>query len=206
MSNSTPKKVCAQHMYHDNYFNGECQWCILEERFALQAENAKLRSDIAVKDAALFKADEVMRRLFWTSDDGITVRDGAPDDNEAPSYFIEAWNVVRCAQSANPPVYVPGEIVAKLVEALEAIASMQPKPIDDPFPADWSAQIAACPECQSYKNHPIQNGICNLHRKPIWERERREKQAEGQVKYHMRDTALEALALARPFITKGKRP
>lgn len=94
-----------------------------EDVIAVERSNAYeiisgLRADIAAKDAALLKADDAMRRLFWTSDDGVTVRDGAPDDDEAPSYFIEAWRAVRGAQSPNPPVYVPGEIVAKLVKAV----------------------------------------------------------------------------------------
>lgn len=36
MNTSTEKKLCSFHLYHDNYFNGECQWCILEERNKLR--------------------------------------------------------------------------------------------------------------------------------------------------------------------------
>lgn len=34
--NSTPIKPCGKHSHHENFFNGECQWCISEERSALQ--------------------------------------------------------------------------------------------------------------------------------------------------------------------------
>lgn len=70
--------------------------------------------------------------------------------------------------------------VERYREALTRIVDLAPRPFD--FPADWHEQIAACAECKRYEGHPIQQGICNEHRRPLWAREehaRFEAQAEG---------------------------
>lgn len=61
--------------------------------------------------------------------------------------------------------------VAALEDGLREIAEMQARPFEG-IPADWSDQVAACPECQQYKGHPIQHGICDSHREPLWAREK----------------------------------
>jgi len=68
-----------------------------------------------------------------------------------------------------------------LALVLKQIAEMRPVPFV--FPADFESNIKACPECQGWaKNHPIQNGICDTHRQPLWDREhhnRLEQEAIG---------------------------
>jgi len=61
--------------------------------------------------------------------------------------------------------------IAELEDGLREIAEMQARPFEG-IPADWSDQVAACPECQQYKGHPIQHGICDSHREPLWAREK----------------------------------
>lgn len=57
-----------------------------------------------------------------------------------------------------------------LAQVLKQIAELKPEPFN--FPADFQEKIAACPECQGWaKNHPVQGGICNTHRAPLWERD-----------------------------------
>jgi hypothetical protein len=82
---------------------------------------------------------------------------------------------------------------ARLREALESIIEMHP--MDEfQFPGDWSAQIASCPECQGWaKNHPIQQGICDEHRKPLYEKEKYEKNQRLALPYRMKDMAAAAL-------------
>jgi hypothetical protein len=64
---------------------------------------------------------------------------------------------------------------ARLREALREIVATEERPFTG-IHADWRAQIDACPECQGWaKNHPIQRGICNTHRQPLWARERHEQ-------------------------------
>ena len=86
--------------------------------------------------------------------------------------------------------------LADMRGALEKIESMQPVAFS--FPADWSAQIAGCSECQRYKKHPIQQGICDTHRKPLYERERHEQHERETMRFRMKDVAREALARSAP--------
>ena len=88
-----------------------------------------------------------------------------------------------------------------LVAALRAIIDMEPEPYA--FPDDWQAQIAACEECKRWKNHPIQQGICDTHRQPLWDREAHYKEEQRRLHWRMRSIAREALdahvlAAARP--------
>lgn len=80
------------------------------------------------------------------------------------------------------------------VEALREIAALKPKPFE--FPADWHEQIASCSECQRYKGHPIQQGICDTHRKPLWARESHNDHEEKCIGYRAKDIADRALAAA----------
>lgn len=79
-----------------------------------------------------------------------------------------------------------------VVKALEQIRDLKPTPFN--FPADWHEQIDACPECARYKAHPIQQGICDKHRRPLWEREKHENNEEKAVGYRAIGIAREALA------------
>ncbi len=80
-----------------------------------------------------------------------------------------------------------------LLNALREIRDLQPKPFTG-FPPDWRDQIESCPECQSYKGHPIQCGICDTHRKPLWDRERHEKSESHAQGPRAKEIAFNALA------------
>lgn len=82
--------------------------------------------------------------------------------------------------------------VAEAVEALREIAELEKGAFD--FPADWSEQVRACVECQSYKDHPIQQGICNRHRQPLWAREAWEKSEDVRIGFRAKRIASAALA------------
>ena len=61
-----------------------------------------------------------------------------------------------------------------LVQVLNQIANLKPEPFN--LPPDFHLNIKACPDCQGWaKDHPIQGGICDKHRQPLWDRERHEK-------------------------------
>jgi NAD(P)H-hydrate repair Nnr-like enzyme with NAD(P)H-hydrate epimerase domain len=47
MDVTTQKRKCGKHTGHDNYFNGECQWCILEERNTFKQQLAAAQRKIA---------------------------------------------------------------------------------------------------------------------------------------------------------------
>lgn len=62
---------------------------------------------------------------------------------------------------------------AALIAALERIRALERVPYV--WPTEWEASKAACPECKRWKDHPIQKGICDHHRKPFYERERHDE-------------------------------
>lgn len=74
-----------------------------KELTALQAENTRLRAAIAAKTEALKHVLEV----------------SAEPERHGRFLTTADREIVKSAISPNPPVYVPGEIVAKLVEAIE---------------------------------------------------------------------------------------
>ena len=81
--------------------------------------------------------------------------------------------------------------IARRDAALAEIAN--PTPSEFEFPADWSEQIAACEICQSYANHPIQRGICDTHRRPLWDRERHDSDEEKRLGWRAKNIANRAL-------------
>lgn len=90
-----------------------------------------------------------------------------------------------------------------LVEALEFIRDWSPR--EFMFPADWSEQIENCAECESYKCHPIQQGICNTHRRALWDREAHDNQQRELRGLYARDYARVALAGSQsPSTGEGK--
>jgi len=66
------------------------------------------------------------------------------------------------------------------------------------FPVDWRDQIAACPECLRYKGHPIQNGICDEHRRPIYAQEEHDRHETKVLGYRAQAIARAALATPAP--------
>lgn len=84
----------------------------------------------------------------------------------------------------------------RLRKALKEILDLSERPYDE-FPADWTDQIAACPECQRYKDHPIQQGICDYHRKPLYDRDNHNRHETSMLGYRAKSIAREALAARR---------
>lgn len=78
-------------------------------------------------------------------------------------------------------------------EALAKIVELEPRP--SAHALDWPA-IDACEDCQRYKDHPIQRGICNTHRRPIWDREKHEIHEEKALGYRAKGIARDALSEA----------
>ncbi len=76
-------------------------------------------------------------------------------------------------------------------EALREIRDL--KPAEFKFPEDWRQQIEGCPECQRYKGHPIQQGICDTHRKPLWARDSHDSHEEKALGYRAMRIARAAL-------------
>lgn len=79
----------------------------------------------------------------------------------------------------------------KFETALYAITKLEPTSFV--FPADWQQQIDNCPDCRRYKGHPIQQGICNVHRQPIWSRERHDNHEQRALIYRAKEIARAAL-------------
>lgn len=82
---------------------------------------------------------------------------------------------------------------ARLRGALEEIKNLEPR-TENKYPTDWRQQIAECPECQRYKNHPIQLGICGEHRRPIYAQERHDEHEIRVLGYRAKDIARDTLA------------
>lgn len=80
--------------------------------------------------------------------------------------------------------------------ALKEIRDLKERPFDK-WPEDWHEQIEACPDCQRYKNHPIQNGICDTHRRPIWAREKHDAHETSALGYRAMAVARDALSAAK---------
>lgn len=75
-------------------------------------------------------------------------------------------------------------------EALTEIAALEPKSFDGGL--DMEA-IKACDECLRYAGHPVQQGICNTHRQPIWNREAHDGHEEKALGYRAKSMARAAL-------------
>ena len=80
------------------------------------------------------------------------------------------------------------------LKALEEIRDLEPR--EKPLPADHWDQIRACPECQRHADHPVQRGICNDHRRPMWDREAHSDREERALGYRAKAIARTAIAKA----------
>lgn len=74
--------------------------------------------------------------------------------------------------------------------ALQQIADLEPRPSVSAI--DWQA-VDCCEDCQRYKDHPIQRGICDTHRRPIWDREKHQDHEEMALGYRAKGIARDAL-------------
>lgn len=84
--------------------------------------------------------------------------------------------------------------------ALREIIALDVRPFEG-MPADWRQQIDACHECQGWaKNHPIQQGICDTHRRPLYVREKHDNNEVRALGYRSKDIA--RAALTNPPITE----
>lgn len=81
--------------------------------------------------------------------------------------------------------------VQELAEALREIRDMKPREYTGPeFDREASD---ACPDCIKYQGHPIQQGICDEHRRPFYAREDHDKfeeRAKGSRCYLIASAAL----------------
>lgn len=82
-----------------------------------------------------------------------------------------------------------------MYEALEQIANWQPREFE--MSSDWAEQIDQCEDCRNYAGHPIQRGICDKHRRPLWDRDMHDQQQRELRGLYARDIARAALAKAR---------
>lgn len=87
-------------------------------------------------------------------------------------------------------------LIKEFVGALGEIADIKERK-KDLYPSDWREQIAACPECQRYKNHPIQQGICDTHRRPIYAQQDYDRHETEILGYRAKDIARAALISAK---------
>ena len=76
--------------------------------------------------------------------------------------------------------------------ALKEIAELAPRPFTGE-PKDWQQQIDGCEDCRRYKGHPIQQGICDKHRQPIWARDEHERHERRMIGDRAKDIARAAL-------------
>lgn len=84
------------------------------------------------------------------------------------------------------------EEIARLTRALNEIVALDVAPFE--MPSDWREQIDACSECQGWaKHHPIQRGICDTHRRPLWAREKHEENEVRAIGGRARNIARSAL-------------
>jgi len=93
-------------------------------------------------------------------------------------------------------LYDKDKEIERLRSALTEIAEISERKVSK-YPPDWRAQIDACPECQRYKDHPIQRGICDTHRKPIYAQEDHDRHETQILGYRAQSIAKEALRTNR---------
>lgn len=117
---------------------------------------------------------------------------GWADGNEAQG--IDEWPLYVRADLTTPDTR--DALIKELVGALDEIANIKERK-KDCYPPDWRKQIAACPECQRYKGHPIQQGICDEHRKPIYAQEDHDRHETKILGYRSMDIARVALTRAK---------
>lgn len=80
---------------------------------------------------------------------------------------------------------------AALTKALTEVRDLEPVPFERGL--DWTA-IAACEDCQNYKEHPLMRGICNTHRRPLYDRESHDGREEKRLGWRAKCIAREALS------------
>lgn len=84
------------------------------------------------------------------------------------------------------------QLVETLTKALEEIRDLQPQEFNA-YPSDWQEQRDACDDCQRYKDHPLMRGICDTHRKPMYDRESHDAHQVRSLGYRAKSMARDAL-------------
>jgi len=87
-------------------------------------------------------------------------------------------------------------LIETLTKALEEIRDVQPQEFNA-YPADWQEQRDACDDCQRYKDHPLMRGICDTHRKPMYDRESHDTHQIRSLGYRAKSMARDALDTAK---------
>ena len=113
-------------------------------------------------------ADELREIFLWLDSFKWDRVMSESDDDDLLSSIENAVARANAAEAAREAAEAKA---ARLEEALTEIRDLKER-LYDKFPTDWREQIAACSECQRYKDHPIQQGICDDHRKPLYARDR----------------------------------
>ena len=151
----------------------------------------------------------------WRVEDRTTLIWGDCNQNDTSNYgmgypIAEARRMPSASWTKGPKDYEEAEANAhliamapalarkviaaeKLAEAVREIASVKERKKNF-YPEDWKEQIAACQECQRYKNHPIQRGICDEHRRPIYAQEDHDRHETKILGYRAMVIAREALS------------
>jgi hypothetical protein len=99
---------------------------------------------------------------------------------------------IKCAIALRAQAAKDKARIERLEAALREIAGIKERE-KNCYPPDWREQIAACPECHRYKDHPIQRGICDDHRKPIYAQEDHNRHETKILGYRAMDIARAAL-------------
>lgn len=133
---------------------------------------------------------------FWNAAIGAAHerQEGFDTANIMVSGFSAVEQRLREIDSATPDTR--DALIKELVGALGEIADIKERK-KDLYPSDWREQIAACPECQRYKNHPIQQGICDTHRRPIYAQQDYDRHETEILGYRAKDIARAALISAK---------
>lgn len=162
---------------------------------------------LAKFDNARARAPALLSRIE-TLEAGQVAFDANVERLKACEYIAEGekdWQVLRNVCPSASAVAALRDRIETLEEALRHIATLRERPSDHIVPADWEQQIADCEGCQRYKGHPIQQGICDTHRKPLYRREAYEKNETAILGLRAREVAEMALAkLKQPLVTESR--
>lgn len=117
------------------------------------------------------------------------LRRAAAGDDVFAEYQAEITKTKAASQQREA---ILRERMEALLKGLREIQDIEPASYA--YPEGWQRQIDNCEECKSYADHPVQHGICNTHRQPIWNRERHDKDEERRMGWRAKSMARALLA------------
>lgn len=158
------------------------------ERNALERERDELREK---------KLDEAMQQVLNATDEQIaaTLRIEGHDPKDVATIARQATELAilqHDKEAAELALRSRSEEAERLRVALRQITELQPEPFA--FPADWCEQVEACAECKRYRDHPIQQGICDTHRMPLYQRAAHDEDEKVRLGYRAKRVAIDALS------------